>query len=283
MRRQGSRIPVWRALPFAAALIFPSALSAAEPPVTPPPAPARVLTWHLIASYPHATNAFTEGLVWYNGGFYESTGQFKESSLRRVEFPSGKVLKQISLPDDIFGEGLALHGDRLVQLTWKTHQGFIYERDTFKKIGEFKFPTEGWGMTFDGTNFVMSVGTPVLYFLDPKEMKPLREIKVTYNAQPVPDVNELEIVEGTIWANVWRTDILVGIDATSGRVHSLLDLRSLNPVNLRGPNEDVLNGIAYDPKGKRFFVTGKYWPKIYELEVEGITPPKTNPPPAALK
>ncbi|MDP8924748.1 MAG: glutaminyl-peptide cyclotransferase [Chloroflexota bacterium] len=230
--------------------------------------PSELLTpYEVIASYPHDPDAFLQGLVWHGGGFYESTGLYGQSSLRRVAFPSGEVTRQVSLPSQYFGEGLALVGERLVQLTWRSKLGFVYDRETFELLGSFPYETEGWGLTFDGTSLIMSDGSDVLTYLDPESFQPLRTLPVTLDGQPVDELNELEWIEGEIWANVWQTDVIVRIDPATGQVIGVLDLAGLLPGEARTGREDVLNGIAYDPDGGRIFVGGKRWPLLFEIRV----------------
>ena len=228
---------------------------------------AVVSSYEVLGSYPHDPEAFLQGLVWHDGGFYESTGLHGRSSLRRVAFPSGEVLQQVTLADTYFGEGLALVGDRLVQLTWQSKRGFIYDRVTFRLLGEFAYQTEGWGLTYDGASLIMSDGSDVLTFLDPDSYQPVRTLPVTLDGRPLRALNELEWIEGEIWANVWQTDRIVRIDPTTGQVTGVLDLTGLLPSDRRTGREDVLNGIAYDPDGKRIFVGGKLWPLLFEIRV----------------
>ena len=184
-----------------------------------------------------------------------------------MAFPSGDVLQQIALPDQYFGEGLALVGDRLVQLTWRSKRGFVYDRGSFGLLGEFAYETEGWGLTYDGASLIMSDGSDVLTFLDPDSYQPVRTLPVTHDGRPLHALNELEWIEGEIWANVWQTDLIVRIDPETGRVTGVLDLTGLLPSDQRTGQEDVLNGIAYDPAGKRIFVGGKLWPLVFEIRV----------------
>ncbi len=231
-------------------------------------APAKRDEYEIVNSYPHDPQAFLQGLVWYDNGFYESTGLNGHSTLRRVEFPSGHVAKSINIANEYFAEGLALVGDRLVQLTWQTHRGFVYDRVTFKQLREFSYDTEGWGLTYDGKLLVMSDGSSTLTFLDPESFQPVRRIKVTWNGRPQDELNELEYIEGEIWANVWQQDWILRIDPETGRVKSYLDMKNLLPSQMRTGNEDVLNGIAYDPQTKRIFVSGKLWPRLFEIRLK---------------
>ena len=249
-------------------------LLAGEAASPPPPAPrdpslapAPRLEWDVVGSYPHNPDAFLQGLIWYEGGFFESTGLVGRSTLRRVEFPSGRVLRRVNLPSDVFGEGLARVGDRLVQLTWRSGRGFVYDLVTLRLVREFRYEGEGWGLTYDGTSLILSDGTDVLTYFDPQRFTPTRRVNVTWNGSPLNRLNELEFIEGELWANVWYTDYIVRIDPVSGRVLSYLDLRGLLPPGRRRDEGAVLNGIAYDPATRRVFVSGKLWPLLFEIRV----------------
>lgn len=233
------------------------------------PAQAQRVSYEIVASHPHDPGAFLQGLVWHAGGFYESTGQYGASSLRRVEFPSGKVTKQVKLNSNLFGEGLALAGERLVQLTWTTKRGFVYDRETFNVIKEFTYQNEGWGLTYDGKDLIMSDGSDRLTYLDAETYQPKRVLKVTRDGRPVQQLNELEFIEGEVWANVWHQDVILRIDPATGQVTKFLDLRGIiNREKLGGNPEAVLNGIAYDADARRIFVSGKLWPLIFEIRVK---------------
>lgn len=233
-----------------------------------PDQPAQQVSYEVVNSYPHDPTSFTQGLLWADGGFYESSGLYGQSKLRRLEFPSGKVLKQIGLDTELFAEGLAMVDNRLIQLTWKTHRGFVYDKNTFRLLQEFKYDTEGWGLTFDGKDLVLSDGSSDLFYLDPQSFKPVKKLAVTMNGQPVPEINELEFIDGEIWANVWQTDRILRIDPSTGQVRSFLNLKQILAPSDRKGSEDVLNGIAYDPEHKRIFVTGKLWPRIFEIKLK---------------
>lgn len=236
-----------------------------------PRGPGRVprqLDYEVVSSFPHDPTAFLQGLVWHAGHFYESTGLEGRSTLRQVDFPSGKVLRVVPLAPELFGEGLALVGERLVQLTWKSRRGFVYDRETFRLLREFTYDGEGWGLTYDGTHLIMSDGGNVLTYLDPETFGPVRKLFVTMRGWPIRNLNELEFIEGEIWANVWKTDLIVRIDPASGEVTSFLDLTGILRPEMRTGEEDVLNGIAYDPRGKRIFVSGKLWPRIFEIRLK---------------
>jgi len=229
---------------------------------------ARQVSFEVVNSYPHDPTSFTQGLVWKDGGFYESTGLYGQSKVRRLEFPSGKVIKELKLAPELFGEGLALVDGRLIQLTWKSRRGFVYDRDSFRVIQEFKYDTEGWGLTYDDKNLVLSDGSSDLFYLDPQTYRPARRLAVTMNGRALTELNELEFIEGEIWANVWQTDLIVRIEPASGRVTSFLNLKGILAPSDRTGSDAVLNGIAYDAGKKRIFVTGKLWPRIFEIKVK---------------
>lgn len=227
--------------------------------------PELITPYEVVGSYPHDRAAFLQGLVWYDGGFYESTGLYGQSSLRRVAFPSGDVQKKVDVPREHFGEGLALVGDRLLQLTWRSKRGFIYDRESFSLLGDFPYETEGWGLTFDGTSLILSDGSATLTFLDPNTYQPTRTLDVTMSGRRVRLLNELEYIDGEVWANVWQTDVIVRINPESGQVVGVLDMTTLYPADQHPDRDDVLNGIAYDPDTGRIFVGGKRWPLIFEI------------------
>lgn len=221
----------------------------------------------VVRSYPHDPDAFTQGLFFLDGFLYEGTGLNGRSSIRKVELETGRVLQQVALPDEVFGEGIAQWGDRLIGLTWQNQTAFVLDLKTFKLWRKFNYRGEGWGLTHNDKELVLSDGTPELRFLDPLSFKELRRVKVTAGGQPVAQLNELEWVEGEILANVWQTDRIARIDPKTGRVTGWIDLAGLLPDNQRPHPDAVLNGIAYDAKKKRLFVTGKLWPKLFEIEL----------------
>jgi len=223
--------------------------------------------YEIIHVYPHDTTAFTEGLLVANGHFYESTGLNGESTLREVDVSTGRVLRRVSLASEYFGEGLAVLGDRAYQLTWRNNVGFIYDLATFRVIDQFFFVGEGWGLTTDGQNLIMSDGTARIRFLDPKTMQTIRTLDVLFEGQPLKNINELEYVHGQIYANVWQTNAVVRIEPDTGKVVGMIDFSGLLKPTDYGPNTDVLNGIAYDSEHDRLFVTGKKWPKIFEVRL----------------
>jgi len=221
-------------------------------------------TYRVVNVYPHDPEAFTQGLVFDAGQLYESTGLWGRSSLRRVALETGAVLKQHNLDAQYFGEGLALFRGRLFQLTWQNGVGFVYDATTFEPLRTWQYAGEGWGLTHDGEQLIMSDGSATLRFLDPDTLGVRRSIQVRDGKQPVDMLNELEYVNGEIFANVWQTDWVVRIQPESGRVIGWVDLSGLLTPEERA-TADVLNGIAYDPTGQRLFVTGKLWPKLFEI------------------
>ncbi len=222
-------------------------------------------TFTILNVYPHDSNAFTQGLVFENGTLYESTGLYNYSTLRQVELETGKVLRLFSLPSQFFGEGLTIFDNRIIQLTWKSNQGFIYDKDTFNLLQEFNYPTEGWGITYNGNRFIMSDGTAVLYFLDPETFTITGQVEV-YDTSPVTQLNELEYIHGKVYANIWKEDRIAIINPQTGQVTGWIDLTGLIDLEDYDPN-NVLNGIAYDKEEDRLFVTGKRWPHLFEIDL----------------
>ena len=222
--------------------------------------------YQIVNVYPHDPKAFTQGLQYLDGVLYEGTGQVGESSIRRVELATGKVLQRRAVPPPHFGEGITVWKNDLIELTWQTHVAFVYDRVTFEPKKQFTYPGEGWGLTQDATSLIMSDGSDELRILDPVTFVERRRIKVTTGGAPLRDLNELEFVKGEIFANVWQTDYVARIAPDTGKVRSYLDLRGLlTPAERRVT--DVLNGIAYDARNDRLFVTGKWWPKLFEIRV----------------
>ena len=229
-----------------------------------------VYTYEIVSAYPHDRDASTQGLVFHEGVLYEGTGLRGRSTLRRVALESGEVLQLQALPDEVFGEGIAIFGDRIVQLTWQARVGFVYdvhEGSSFKLVREFHYPTEGWGITHDGQRLIVSDGTSTLYFWDPESLEEIGRIEVAGENGPVLKLNELEYVTGEVYANVWQTNRIARIDPGTGQVTGWVDLVGLlDPADQAEP-VGVLNGIAYDAEGDRLFVTGKLWPKLFEIEL----------------
>ena len=258
---------------FAAGLVAACALLASPAPaVAAASAPAAanaaipVYGYKVVHVYPHDLNAFTEGLFYLNGYLYESTGLDGHSSVRKVKIDTGQVLQRATLPPDMFGEGIAPWNGRLVGLTWKGQVGYVLDLDSFDVKGQFGYPGEGWGLTRNDKELVMSDGTADIRFLNPDTLIESHRIHVTAQGKPVDQLNELEWVEGEIYANIWQTDRIARIDPKTGNVVGWIDLAGLLPKADYIPNHtDVLNGIAYDAAKKRLFVTGKMWPKLFEI------------------
>ena len=236
------------------------------------PPPVQI-SYSLLKVYPHDTSAYTQGLQFVNGFLYEGTGNPdsvpNKSKLRKVDYSSGKILKEISLPGILFGEGVTVMGNKIYQLTWKDKRGFIYQFADFKLIKEFSYELEGWGLTNDGKNLIVSDGSSTIYFWDPETMKELKRITVQDDAGMKNNINEMEYVNGSIFANVWQTDDILKIDPATGNVTGRLNMADLkkNYPELESPPSDVLNGIAWDSTGNRLFITGKYWPKLFEIKL----------------
>jgi glutamine cyclotransferase len=223
-------------------------------------------SYKVVHTYPHDRNAFTEGLLYHQGFLYESTGLEGHSAIRKVKLETGEVVQERTLPD-LFGEGIVILGGKLYELTWKSKLGFIYDLTTFKLLSRFTYESEGWALTTDGKRLIMSDGTYILRFRDPVTFAETGQLEVRDRGSRVENLNELEYVEGEIYANVWGTEKLVRISPKDGHVLGWIDLSGLLTPADRRPNTDVLNGIAYDATKKRLFVTGKYWPKLFEIKI----------------
>lgn len=236
------------------------------PPRVVPDAPP-VYGYEVVRVYPHDPEAFTQGLVYEGGFLYESTGLHGRSSLRKVELETGRIVKIHHLPPEFFGEGLTIWKDQLIQLTWHERTGFVYEKETFRLLRTFTYATEGWGLTHDGRWLIRSDGTATLYFLDPETFREVKRLLVHDRGRPVRFLNELEFVRGEIYANVWQTECLVRISPQTGRVLGWVDLTGLLSPEDQARSVDVLNGIAYDATRDRLFVTGKLWPKLFEIRL----------------
>jgi glutamine cyclotransferase len=233
------------------------------------PAPTPVSRARVVNTYPHDRDAFTQGLQYENGALYEGTGLLGRSRLRKVQLETGRVLQEIAIPAEHFGEGIVVWKDRIFQLTWRSRVGFVYERDSFRLLRTLSYPGEGWGLTHDGRRLIMSDGSATLFFRDPDTFKEIGRLAVHDRGQPVPNLNELEYVRGEIYANVWQTDRIARISPDTGAVTGWIDLAGLLQPEDYAPEIDVLNGIAYDTKGDRLFVTGKHWPKLFEIKMAG--------------
>lgn len=232
-----------------------------------PQHPPKLYTYKVIKEYAHATDAYTQGLFFHNGFLYEGTGEYGKSTLRKVDLQTGNVLQSINLDSKYFGEGIALLNNRIYQLTWQNRVGFIYNADTFEKIGEFNYATEGWGITTDGKQLIMSDGSANIYFIDPSTMAIVNQIQVYSNEGGVEWINELEYINGEIWANIYEDDKVVRINPQTGEVTAIINLEGILKPADRTRDTNVLNGIAYDPATGRIFVTGKNWAKLFEIKL----------------
>lgn len=238
-----------------------------------PPPP--LINYTIVKVYPHDTSSYTEGLEWRNNSLYESGGNYGSSKLFQSTL-EGKSLQSISVPKEYFGEGITVLNNKIYQLTWKEHKVFIYDASTFKKINELNWPYEGWGMTNDGKNLIISTGSSILYFVDPENFRILNQVSVTNNYGPVSFVNELEYVNNFIYANVYETNYILKIDPQTGSVAGQLDLTGLlqksgmqfNLQNYTPDKGNVLNGIAYDSSKSNFYITGKKWPALFEIKLD---------------
>ena len=221
-------------------------------------------TYNVVNVYLHDESAFTQGLVFEDGFLYEGTGLYGQSSLRRVKLETGNVTQLYSLPDNLFGEGITIFEDKIIQLTWKSGKGFVYDRSSFDLLQEFEYPTQGWGITHNGSALIMSDGTATLYFLDPETFQTIGQVEV-YDEEPVEELNELEYINGRVYANIWKKDQIAIINPETGKVTGWIDLSGIN--DSEKTTENVLNGIAYDQNGDRLFVTGKMWSQLFEIEL----------------
>jgi glutamine cyclotransferase len=231
--------------------------------------PVEYFTYEVVNQFPHDENAFTQGLVFRDGFLYEGTGQYGESNVRKVELESGAVVKQKDLASNYFGEGITILNQQIYQLTWMSNTGFVYELDSLDTIKTFSYPTEGWGLTDDGESLIMSDGSANLYYLNPDDFSREGQLRVTLEGSPVTRINELEYINGSIYANIYMTDYIYRISPASGRVSGVIDLRGLldDRIYLANRWEAVLNGIAYDKENDRLFVTGKLWPYLFEIQL----------------
>jgi len=243
----------------------PAASSSAAPPAARPP----VYGYEVVRSFPHDPTAFTQGLVIRDGVLLESTGR-DPSSVRRVRLEDGVVLQKRELASEYFGEGLTEIDGRVITLTWNNGVGFVWNAADLSPVSRFAYQGEGWGLTHDGTRLILSDGSPNLRFFDPVTFAETGRVAVTLNGRPVRQLNELEWIDGEVWANVWQTRFIVRIDPASGRVVGVIDLAGLLPADqVKDPNDDVLNGIAWDAANRRLFVTGKNWPSLFEIRLTG--------------
>ncbi len=248
---------------FLLAFLLAVAIAGTAKPLAP-----QISGYEIVHTYPHDPRAFTQGLLYVDGHLYESTGLRGQSSVRMLDLNTGRVLQKYDLPADYFGEGLTDWGSTLVQLTWQAHKGFVYDRFSFALLRTFTYDGEGWGLTHDDKQLILSDGTSYLRFLDPKTFRETRRLHVTTeNGQAIPDLNELEYVRGEIYANIWHSDRIARISPKTGKLLGWIDLTGLRDPSTTSNPDAVLNGIAYDAKENRLFVTGKLWPKLYEIKV----------------
>jgi glutamine cyclotransferase len=241
---------------------------AAQPTPIAPVAP--IQSFDVVAEYPHDPAAFTQGLILVDGQLYEGTGLNGASELRLVDLQSGEVLESHQLSDEYFGEGITILDNKVYQITWQTQTAFVYDRETFEQIGTFSYETEGWGLTHDDSSLIMSDGSDQLYFRDPETFEVTKQISVRDGDNPIDNLNELEYIDGVIWANVWHTNLIARIDPQTGVVIDWLDLTALTEeVVAFGERVDVLNGIAWNPETGTAYVTGKLWPILFEIQLTG--------------
>jgi len=224
-------------------------------------------SFNVVATYPHDDAAFTQGLVYHDGLLYEGTGLYGRSSIKIAELSTGNIIDQVDLSYDIFGEGMTIMGDRVYQVTWKENTGFVYSMDDLTEIRSFSYNGEGWGLTHNGNHLILSNGSSTLSFLDPESFHVVRTVDVTYDDEPVSNLNELEYVDGVVYANIWHLDQIVMINPDNGATIGWIDLDGIQ--NLLDSTEgiDVLNGIAYNYETGRLVITGKLWPNVFEIEL----------------
>ena len=253
-------------------LLLVTLFSCSENPTSNEDPPEQTInyTYSVVASLPHDRGAFTQGLVYRDNYFYEGTGLWGQSTLRKVDPATGNVLQMRELDDSYFGEGITIFEDKIYQLTWQSRKGFIYDYSSFDSLGQFTYTTEGWGLTHNGQQLIMSDGSANLYFINPDNMQIEKTIEVRDDYGPVSRLNELEYILGDIYANVWLSDYILIINPNTGYTSGRIDLTGLLDPEDKEPDTDVLNGIAFDPDSSRLFVTGKKWPKIFEIELVEI-------------
>jgi glutaminyl-peptide cyclotransferase len=253
---------------IAAAISFVALFNRPEPPP--------VHRWELLDAYPHDAGAFTQGLLYEDGFLYESTGRNGESSLRKVAVETGEVVQRVNLEDRYFAEGIAVVGEEMYQITWRSRTGFVYDKTSFKKLREFQYTGEGWGLAYDGRHLVMSDGSDVLRFFDPPAMREVRRLRITSGGRRLDRLNELEFAGGFLYANIWYSDSIAKISPQSGEVVAVYDMSGLYPRRQRQSREMVLNGIAYDEAADRFFLTGKNWPRLFAVRLTGEPAPRRH-------
>lgn len=226
-------------------------------------------TFEIIETIPHDTNAFTQGLEIHDGRLFESTGLIGDSSIRELDLSTGSIIRSVPVAD-VFAEGLTVLGDTTIQITWQNGEAYRYDTDTFTRIDTYTYDGEGWGVCDDGDRLIMSDGSPTLQFRDPFDFELLSTIEVRFGNTPVDELNELECVGGNVWANIWKSSLIIEIDPETGNVVTVLNARSLTPLSVEGSSSNVLNGIAYDPADGTFLLTGKRWPTIYRVRIDRL-------------
>ncbi|MEA2106101.1 MAG: glutaminyl-peptide cyclotransferase [Bacteroidota bacterium] len=222
----------------------------------------------IVNTYPHDTKAYTQGLFYDHGILYEGTGQKGESSLRKVILETGELIQSLSLPAKYFGEGISAFGDKIIQLTWTSQTGFVYDKENFTLINTLQYPTQGWGITTDGKKLIMSDGSQTIYFLEPEYFTEIGRVEVYDHEGPVRNLNELEYINGLVYANIFLQEEIIAFDPKTGKVKQRIDCRKVIPEGFRNEHDNVLNGIAYDKKKNRIFITGKRWPHLYEVQFQ---------------
>jgi len=234
-----------------------------------PAKPATLYTYKVVNTYPHDITSYTQGLVYDDGILFEGTGLYGHSLLRKVAFQTAKVLKETSVPNNVFGEGISMFDGKIIQISWKEQVAYLYDKNTFKLLNKFAYPiNEGWGITYNGSSLIMSDGSANLYFMDKEYFVETSRVEVCDEHGPVEQLNELEYIDGEVWANVYTTDTIVRINPKTGAVTGKIIMSGLLKPEDRKPDTNVLNGIAYDAKTKRIWVTGKNWPKLFQIVVE---------------
>jgi glutamine cyclotransferase len=226
--------------------------------------------YNIVQSYPHNIGSFTQGLIYHDGYLFEGTGKKGLSSLSKINLEDAEVLMSKRLSRRYFGEGIEVVDDRIFQLTWQSHMVFVYDKENFEQLATHYNPTEGWGLAYDGEQLILSDGTSTLQFMDPESFTAQRKITVTLNGNPIESLNELEYIDGEVWANVWQTDFILRIDPATGIVNSIIDLSGLADNTQLGSAEAVLNGIAWDENQQRLFVTGKLWDSLFEIKLKEV-------------
>lgn len=225
-----------------------------------------MLECKIVNTYPHDVKSYTQGLIFEDGILYEGTGQYGQSVLRKTDFETGKIIAELSIPAQHFGEGITAFGDKIIQLTWTSKLGFVYDKNSFKLTSTLQYNTQGWGLTNDGKRLIMSDGTSTIYFLDPEYFAQTGSIEVFDNNGPVKMLNELEYINGIVYANVYQTEEIIAFDPTNGKVLKRIDCRKIVPEGYRGEQDNVLNGIAFDARNEKIYITGKRWPKLFEVK-----------------